>query len=171
MVTFSFASEAPEKTVFHPLLVDYYATMIPLNPPQIAAQLDAETIAQGFWEEVDEYLPPDGCMALVHDDDDTLIGGAMMRTVRPRVAEFKRLFVRPEGRGLGLGRKLIEMRLEVARKTGMQTVLADTLRKTTAMQALYKDFGFRPIARYPESHSAIHFPALEQELLYFQLDL
>lgn len=171
MVTFSIAAEPPAQDSFHPLLVEYYAHMITLNPPEIASQLHAETIAQDFWGEVDEYMPPGGCMALAHDDAGELIGGGMMRTIRPGVAEFKRLFVRPAGRGLGLGRTLIKMRLEAARKMGIRTVLADTLRKTTAMQALYREFGFHPIERYPESHSAVHYPALAAELIYFQKDL
>lgn len=171
MVTLSFAQTPPAREIFHPMMVAYYNTMIPLNPPELAAQLDAETIAAGFWDEVDEYMPPHGRLALAHDAEGTLLGGAMMRTIRPGVAEFKRLFVRPEGRGRGLGRKLIQIRLDAARDMGLHTVLADTLRKTTAMQALYKDFGFRRIERYPESHSAVHFPLLADELRYFQLDL
>lgn len=171
MVQVSFATQPPDKESFHSFLVEYYAVMIPLNPTEIAALLDAEKIAAAFWDEVDDYLPPNGRMALVHDENGALLGGGMMRTIRPEVAEFKRLFVRPAGRGLGLGRMLIAARLDAARDMGIKTVLADTLRKTTAMQALYKDFGFRPINRYPESHSALHFPALAPELLYFQRDL
>jgi GNAT superfamily N-acetyltransferase len=153
------------------MLVEYYVHMIALNPPEIAAQLDADAMATTFWDEVGEYMPPDGCMALAHDTAGALLGGGMMRTIRPSVAEFKRLFVRPQARGLGLGRKLIQVRLDAARNMGFKTILADTLRKTTAMQALYANLGFQPIDRYPESHSAVHFPALASELLYFQLDL
>jgi GNAT superfamily N-acetyltransferase len=122
--------------------------------------VDAESIAALFWDEVHEYMPPNGRLALAHNAEGTLIGGVMMRTIRLGVGEFKRLFVRPEGRGLGLGRKLIQARLDAAREIDFTTILADTLRKTTAMQALYAEFGFRRIERYPESHSAIHFPAL-----------
>lgn len=171
MATFSFASKPPERDIFHPLLVEYYAHMITLNPPEIAAQLDAKAIAAEFWDEIEEYMPPHGRMALARDDTGTLLGGGMLRTIRPGVAEFKRLFVRPQGRGLGLGRKLIQMRLGAARDMGMKTVFADTLRRTTAMQALYAEFGFRRIKGYPESHAALNLPALVPELRYFRLDL
>mgnify|MGYP001804658456 CR=1 FL=1 len=86
-------------------------------------------------------------------------------------AELQRLFARPQGRGLGLGRGLINARLDVAKSMGIKTVLADTLRKTTTMQVLYKELGFRQIEKYPESHSATHFPQLLAELRYYQLDL
>lgn len=171
MVTVSFISQPPERDSFHKLLVDYYNTMIPMNPPEVAAQLSATKNAEGFWDEVQDYLPPQGRLALAYSDEKLLIGGGMLRTIRPGVGEFKRLFVRPQGRGLGLGRKLIQIRLDAAREMGMHTIFADTLRNTTAMQALYKEFGFREIERYPESHSAVQLPALIPELRYFQLDL
>ena len=171
MVTVAFISQPPERARFHQLLIDYYNTIIPMNPPEVAAQLSAAQNAADFWDEVHEYMPPYGRLALAHNAQGVLVGGGMMRTIRPGVGEFKRLFVRPEGRGLGLGRKLIQIRLEAAREMGLHMILADTLRNTTAMQALYKEFGFREIDRYPESHSAVHFPVLAPELRYFQLDL
>lgn len=171
MVTVTFVSQPPARDAFHKLLVDYYDTMIPMNPPEMAAQLNATAIADGFWSEVEEYLPPHGRIALAHNDEGTLVGGGMMRTIRPGVGEFKRLFVQPEGRGLGLGRKLIQIRLDAAREIGLHTIFADTLRNTHAMQTLYKDFGFVETERYPESHSAVQFPALIPELRYFRLDL
>lgn len=108
---------------------------------------------------------------MAHDDTGNLLGGGMMRQIRPDAVEFKRLFVLPQGRGQGLGRKLVQMRLDAARDMGMKHVFADTLRGTVAMQSLYKSCGFRKIARYPESHSAVQLPILEPELRYFQLDL
>lgn len=170
-ITVSFATQPPERETFHQLLLDYYNTMIPMNPPEIAALLNADHNADEFWTEVDDYMPPHGRLALAHNEAGVLLGGGMMRTMRPDAAEFKRLFVRPQGRGLGLGRMLIAARLDAAREMGMKTVFADTLRGTVAMQSLYKAFGFREIDRYPENHTAISLPALQPELRYFQLDL
>ncbi len=170
-ITVSFATQPPERATFHQLLLDYYNTMIPMNPPEIAALLSADQNADEFWTEVGDYMPPHGRIALAHDETGVLLGGGMMRTMRPDAAEFKRLFVVPEGRGLGLGRMLVKARLDAAREMGMKQVFADTLRGTVAMQALYKSFGFREIDRYPESHTALSLPALKPELRYFQLDL
>lgn len=72
---------------------------------------------------------------------------------------------------MGLGRKLIQIRLDVARNMGLKTIVADTLRRTTAIQALYVEFGFQRTARYPESHAAIPIRALGPEMPYFQRDL
>ncbi|MDA9980019.1 GNAT family N-acetyltransferase [Yoonia sp.] len=170
-VSVSFATEPPERATFHQLLLDYYNVMIPMNPPEIAALISADKNADEFWTEIHEYLPPHGRLALAHDNNGVLLGGGMMRNMRPDAVEFKRLFVRPQGRGLGLGRLLVQARIDAAREMGMKHVFADTLRGTVAMQSLYKAFGFREIDRYPESRTAISLPALQPELRYFQLDL
>ena len=94
-----------------------------------------------------------------------------MRKIRPDAAEFKRMYVRPAGRGQGIGRKMIEMRIEAAKAMGLKTILADTLKASTTMHTIYHDMGFHEIDRYPESHTAIHYPMAAPELIYFQRDL
>jgi hypothetical protein len=48
MVKFSFSETLPDRASFHAMLLDYYNTMIPMNPPEIVKILDAEEIALGF---------------------------------------------------------------------------------------------------------------------------
>jgi putative acetyltransferase len=62
--------------------------------------------------------------------------------------EMKRLFVRPGFRGLGLGRKLVESALEMARLTAYDCVLLDTLDDMEAARALYEGLGFEEIPPY-----------------------
>lgn len=160
-----------ERAPLHDLLMAFYTLQISLTPPEVAAQLTPDEAVQDFWAEFDQYFPPNGCLVLAQGDDGALIGCAMMRKIRPDAAEFKRMFVLPQGRGQGLGRKMIEKRIEVARQLGLSSVYADTLRKSGAMHSIYRDLGFTQIERYPESHTAEHFPAVAEELIYFQRDL
>jgi ribosomal protein S18 acetylase RimI-like enzyme len=62
--------------------------------------------------------------------------------------EMKRLFVRPGFRGLGLGRKLVESTLEMARLAAYDCVLLDTLNDMEAARALYEELGFEEIPPY-----------------------
>lgn len=78
---------------------------------------------------------PAGCIALRKIDDET--------------CEMKRLFVRDEFRGLGLGKLLIEKLIEEASAAGYRKMRLDTLpEKMPRAVALYKNYGFEPIEAY-----------------------
>jgi ribosomal protein S18 acetylase RimI-like enzyme len=79
------------------------------------------------------------------------LGCAGLRRLSPEAGEMKRLYVRPEGRGRGLARLLVEAVMEEARARGYQALRLDTLESMTAAKALYLSMGFRQIERYNET--------------------
>jgi putative acetyltransferase len=66
----------------------------------------------------------------------------------PHVAEIKRLFVRPQARKIGVGKALATAILTAAGERGYREVKLDTLPEMGSAIALYKSFGFAPIAPY-----------------------
>jgi GNAT superfamily N-acetyltransferase len=89
------------------------------------------------------YGPPQGCLLLA------LVGASPVgcAALRPRThaeGEMKRLYVRPEVRGRGVGRLLAEGIVERARRAGYQRIVLDTLETMSAARGLYEALGFGP---------------------------
>jgi ribosomal protein S18 acetylase RimI-like enzyme len=106
---------------------------------------------QGFEEEVRDlpgkYAPPSGTLMLAFNDDE-LVGCVGVRPIDDEIAEMKRLYVRPAGRGLGLGRTLAEAAIRFATVTGYSRMRLDTLPQMDRAQDLYRSLGFMPIEAY-----------------------
>ena len=67
----------------------------------------------------------------------------------PDSCEMKRLFILPAGRGLGVGKALVQHSLEFARGAGYKNMKLDTLpHKMGAANKLYKDCGFKETEPY-----------------------
>lgn len=72
--------------------------------------------------------------------------------VHPNAWELKRLWVRPSGRGLGLGRALTQAVLDRAVAAGRKAVYLDTAPASMgAAHRLYLELGFEPCAPYNDN--------------------
>lgn len=129
--------------------------------------LEFDVRFQGFEAEVanlpGKYAKPDGRLLLVSVDG--AIGGCIaLRKLEENICEMKRLYLRDEFRGLGLGVKLIRKLIEEARLSGYQKMRLDTLPgKMAKAVKLYESHGFRQIPAYYQNP----YP----ETLYLELDL
>jgi ribosomal protein S18 acetylase RimI-like enzyme len=97
-----------------------------------------------------KYARPTGVVLIARAGADAA-GAVAYRMVEPGVAEMKRLYVRPDFRGSGLGRELASELIEDARAEGYRTMLLDTLASMSSARALYRDLGFVPVAPYYDS--------------------
>jgi len=93
------------------------------------------------------YAPPKGAL-FVACTGSSHVGCAALRPHWGRTAELKRLFVRPEARNAGVGRRLTLRTLRHARKLGYNRVVLDTLPTMVRAIALYRAMGFQPIPAY-----------------------
>ena len=95
-----------------------------------------------------EYVPPDGRLLLAFDNNE-VAGCIALRRIGDDVCEMKRLFVRSDFRGKGLGRTLVEMIIAEAKEIGYQKIRLDTLPpKMNQAIALYRSLGFTEIGPY-----------------------
>ncbi|HEX4271137.1 MAG TPA: GNAT family N-acetyltransferase [Rhizomicrobium sp.] len=117
-----------------------------------AKTLPVDLAPQGFSEELQSlpgvYAPPAGELLLAKRGDHVLGGVALKPLEPPHVGEIKRLFVRPQARKIGVGKALVAAILKTAIERGYREIKLDTLPDMEGAIALYKSFGFGPIAPY-----------------------
>lgn len=110
-----------------------------------------------------DYAPPEGRLLLATYQDQ-LAGCVALHPLGPQVCEMKRLYLRPQFRGKGLGRVLADQIIAEARQIGYQSIRLDTVEpRMKDAVAMYRKLGFHEIAPYCSNPIA--------GALYMELDL
>lgn len=120
---------------------------------EYAESLDFELCFQNFDREMDtfpgDYGPPSGTLLLARVDLKPA-GAVGLRPLSDEAStcEMKRLYVRPEHRGLGFGRGLALTVLHEAAARGFETMRLDTVESMTEARAIYESLGFEKTDPY-----------------------
>jgi ribosomal protein S18 acetylase RimI-like enzyme len=111
-----------------------------------------------------KYSTPNGTLLLARTAEDGAIGCVGLRPLNDNGAcEMKRLYVTPEGRGTGLGKRLVEEVIQRAKGMGHQVMRLDTLASMSAAKALYMGLGFMERKAYYDTPI--------EGTVFFELDL
>ena len=119
----------------------------------IRRDLEVDMSYQGVEDEL-ASLPgafslPDGCLLLAESDGQT-VGCVALRRHDTHTCELKRMYVKPEYRGRGIGRALGERIIHEAKCKGYQLMVLDTEVSLKNAQQLYDSLGFKLTQQYYE---------------------
>ena len=95
-----------------------------------------------------QYVPPEGRLLLA-ECDGQLAGCIALHKLSDGICEMKRLYLRPQFRGRGLGRVLVDRIMGEARQIGYERMRLDTVEPVMKdAVAMYRKIGFRETAPY-----------------------
>lgn len=130
---------------------------------------DATTAMTAYFDELDERFPegfdrgdafgaaasamrpPGGAFLVIRADDGAVVGCGGIQPHDEVTAEVKRMWIRPEWRGAGLGRRLLEELERHSVGLGYTSVVLDTNSTLTEAIAMYEAAGYRPVERYNDN--------------------
>jgi putative acetyltransferase len=95
-----------------------------------------------------DYAPPEGRLLLA-EFEGQLAACVALHKLGPDTCEMKRLYLRPQFRGKGLGRALAKRIIAEARQIGYRRMRLDTVEPVMKdAVAMYRKLGFKEIAPY-----------------------
>ena len=95
-----------------------------------------------------DYAPPEGRLLLAEYDGE-LAACVALHKLEPGICEMKRLYLRPQFRGKGLGRALADRIIADARQIGYHRMRLDTVEPVMKdAVAMYGKLGFKQVAPY-----------------------
>jgi DNA-binding MarR family transcriptional regulator/GNAT superfamily N-acetyltransferase len=102
-----------------------------------------------------ELTPPAGALMLARLHGEP-IGCGALKLHPGEPAELKRMWVSPDARGLGLGRRLLRALERYARAAGAEVVRLETNGSLREAIALYRGSGYREVPRFSDEPYAHH---------------
>jgi putative acetyltransferase len=139
MLTFEYAEAGQQLLEVRQLFAEY------------AGSIGVDLCFQGFAQELatlpGNYARPAGRLLLARRGGEPA-GCVALRALEPGICEMKRLYVRPQFRGSGLGRLLITRVIREAREAGYQQMRLDSLPSMQRAISLYRQLGFSERSPY-----------------------
>jgi ribosomal protein S18 acetylase RimI-like enzyme len=95
-----------------------------------------------------KYTAPEGELLVAVDETDHVIGMVAYHRHNAERCEMKRLYVKPQERGMHLGELLVKEIIEHAKQSGYKEMVLDTIVPLKAAIGLYKKNGFKECEPY-----------------------
>ena len=129
------ADQAAIREVVYSVLAEYG-----LAPDPGGTDADLADLENSYWRN-------DGVFHVVLSPEGSIVGcGGLFRLSAAEV-ELRKMYLLPDARGCGLGRRLLNRLIADARRIGYQHVVLETASALTEAIELYRSAGFSPVLR------------------------
>jgi ribosomal protein S18 acetylase RimI-like enzyme len=109
---------------------------------------------RGIGASAEELTPPRGYFVIARLNDRAI--GCGVIKCHPDFGEIKRMWVDPNARGLGVGRRILERLEAIARERGLPLLRLETNRTLKEAQSLYRSTGFEEVPAFNHEPYADH---------------
>ena len=123
---------------------------IDLRTHPSTAERTVQEYVESDIESLASYRPREGIFYLLLDGEE-FVGMGAIRRLNKDVGEIKRMYIRPEFRGKGFGKALLQQLLAKGKEFGFSAVYLDTPLFSKAARHIYRSAGFVEREQYPES--------------------
>ena len=149
------------------LLTEYAQWLKEMLEQKYKISIDADATLQSFMEDLEAFFPPHGRIFLSQFNG-KFVGIGCLKQLDNNVGEIKRIFVKPEYRGKGIGKLILERLIAEARSIGYKQVRLDSPKFSIEVHRLYQSMGFQYIEPYSGSGGA---KAQTDNVVYMELVL
>lgn len=142
-MSFTIATETPLSDDVRALVKQLNEFTFELTPAEYRHHMTVEQMAQ-----------PDTTLFVARDASGATLGMGALRRHENRVGEVKRMFVKPEARGLGVGGAILARIEDLARQEGFAQLVLETGSNFDAARRVYERGAFKTCAGvldYPPS--------------------
>jgi ribosomal protein S18 acetylase RimI-like enzyme len=106
-----------------------------------------EEYVREFLEEFTKVKPPQGIIYVI-EEDQNVIGMGAITTLEEGIGEIKRMYIRPQYRGKGLGKEMLGKLVERGKTFGFTKIRLETADFFEVARHLYQSIGFEDIEEY-----------------------
>jgi GNAT superfamily N-acetyltransferase len=140
-----------------------------------ALEFDIDAMVASDLRDGSAFYPPDGRFYLALQDG-APVGVGCLRRLSAEAAEIQRMYVRPECRGSGIGRRLLDRLLADCRDMGFGIARLESLKFLSAAHSLYRAAGFVEVPPYRGSsmqdyQAASMLPRYLESVVFMELHL
>ncbi len=132
-----------------------------------ATGMTVEEYVQSKYESFISVRPEDGRLVIL-EDAGKMIGMGSLTRYNEDIGEIKRMYIKPEYRGKGLGKNLLMNLIDSAKQMEYTALRLDTGGFMDSAQYVYTSVGFRKIPEYAEAEVPI---PLRHHWFFMELEL